>query len=270
MSLYPKFNFKRKQLQSNRVILMIQARVGSKRFPKKVLARIEKKPMIWHVINRVKKVKGVKDIVLITTFKKDDKILLKIAKENKIQSFAGDIKNVLNRHYQCALKYNADVIIRITGDCPLIDFKILEKMLNFYTRHDYDYVTNIYPPTFPDGLDVEIFSFKTLEKMANDAKLPSEKEHVTSYIRNHPNEFNIFNYENTNDLSKLRWTVDEKQDIVFVRAIYKKMKPKMIFSMQDVMKVISKHPNITKVNAKISRNEGYLKSLIMDKNNSKN
>lgn len=244
---------------------MIQARVGSNRFPKKVLAKIENKPMIWHVINRVKKVKGITEIILITTFRKDDKNLLKIAKESGIHSFSGDIKNVLNRHYQCALKYNADVIIRITGDCPLMDFKILEKMLNFYMRYDYDYLTNVYPPTFPDGLDVEIFSFKTLEKMVRKAKLPSEKEHVTSYIRNHPKEFKIFNYENESDLSRFRWTVDERQDLVFVRTIYRKMRPKMIFSMQNVMNIISKYPNITKINAEISRNEGYLKSLRMDK-----
>jgi len=245
---------------------MIQARIGSRRFPKKVLAKIENKPMIWHVIERMKVIRGVKQIILVSTKNSEDKILHKIAKNCNIKSFKGKTSDVLNRYYMCAIEFEADPIIRITGDCPLIDPTIVKKMLEVYMKNNYDYVTNTFPPTFPDGLDVEIFSFKTLEKMANYAKLPSEKEHVTSYIRNHPNEFNIFNYENISDLSKLRWTVDEKQDIMFVRAIYKKMKPKIIFSMQNIMKIISKYPNITKINKGISRNEGYLKSLRMDKN----
>jgi spore coat polysaccharide biosynthesis protein SpsF len=138
-------------------------------------------------------------------------------------------------------------------------------MLNFYMKNDYDYVTNIFPPTFPDGLDTEIFSFRTLEKIAHKAKLPSDREHVTSYIRNHPNEFRIFNYENKNDLSGLRWTVDEKIDLKLVRAIYAKMKPKIVFSMESIMRMISKNPKILQINAGINRNEGYLKSLKKDK-----
>jgi spore coat polysaccharide biosynthesis protein SpsF len=265
MSLYPKFVFRLQKLQSKNVVLMIQARVNSKRFPKKVLAKIESKPMIWHVINRIKKVKKVKEIVLITTQKKDDRILLKIAKESGIQSFSGDEKDVLNRHYQCALKYNADVIIRITGDCPLIDPEIVEKMLDLYIKHDYDYITNTLVPTFPDGLDTEILSFKVLKKIANKAKLPSEREHVTAYIRNNQDKFRIFNYENQDDLSYLRFTVDEKKDLKLVRKIYSRMRPKKIFSLKSIIKTISKYPKIVEINAGISRNEGYLKSLKMDK-----
>lgn len=245
---------------------MIQARVGSKRFPKKVLAKIEKKPMIWHVIERIKEIRGVKQVILVSTRNPKDKILHTIAKNSNIKSFKGKTCDVLDRFYNCAIEFDADPIIRITGDCPLIDSTIIKKMLDQYMKNNYDYLTNTFPPTFPDGLDVEIFSFKTLEKMVRKAKLPSEKEHVTSYIRNHPNEFKIFNYENPKNLSRFRWTVDEERDLTFVRIIYKKMKPKMSFSMQDVIKIISKFPEITKINSEISRNEGYLKSLRMDKN----
>ena len=244
---------------------MIQARIGSKRFPNKVLAKIENVPMIVHVINRIKKIKKIEQIILITTRKEEDRILLKIAKNSEIDSFAGDTLDVLNRHYQCALQCDADPIIRVTGDCPLIDPGIVEKMLNFYMKNNYDYVTNTFPPTFPDGLDTEIFSFRILEKIAQKAKLPSEREHVTSYIRNHPDEFRIFNYENKSDLSGLRWTVDEKIDLKLVRAIYSKMKPKIVFSMESIMKMISKNPEILQINAGINRNEGYLKSLKKDK-----
>jgi len=248
-----------------RSTVMIQTRIGSKRFPNKVLAKIENVPMIVHVINRIKKIKKIEQIILITTRKEEDRILLKMAKNSGINGFAGDTLDVLNRYYQCALQYNADPIIRITGDCPLIDPSIVEKMLNFYMKNNYDYVTNIFPPTFPDGLDTEIFSFKTLQKIAHKAKLTSDREHVTSYIKNHPNEFRIFNYENKNDLSGLRWTVDEEIDLQLVRTIYAKMKPKIVFPMEIIMKMISKNPEILQINSRINRNEGYLKSLKKDK-----
>jgi len=250
--------------------IIIQARIGSKRFPKKVLSKIEKKPMIWYSIERTKGIPGIKQVILATTKNPQDKILLKIAKECKIMSFKGKTYDVLDRYYQCAIKFDADPIIRITGDCPLIDSTIIKKMLDQYLKSNYDYLTNTFPPTFPDGLDVEIFSFKTLQKIVRKAKLSSDKEHVTSYIRNHPKEFRIFNYENINDLSKFRWTVDEKEDLVFVKKIYNKMKPNVDFSMQSILKIISKEPNISKINSKISRNEGYLKSVKRDKKNLKN
>ena len=174
---------------------MIQARTGSSRLPGKVLAKIENKPMIWHVINRVKKIRSVDQIILVTTRKKKDRVLLKIANESGIIGFAGDTDDVLGRHYQCAMQYNADPIIRITGDCPLIDHNISEKILQFYLSHKYDYVSNILPPTFPDGLDTEILSFKTLKTLNKTAKLKSDREHVTTYIKNNPHKFKIFNYD---------------------------------------------------------------------------
>jgi len=251
----------------NNPTIIIQARTGSNRFARKVLAKIENKPMIWYSIERIKRVPGIKQVVLATTKNSQDEVLLKIAKNCDILSFKGKTYDVLDRYYQCALEFDADPIVRITGDCPLMDSTIIKKMLEKFNKSNYDYISNIFPPTFPDGLDIEIFSFKTLEKVRHNVKLRSDKEHVTSYIRNHPKEFKIFNYENTKDLSNLRWTVDEKQDLVFVKRIYKKMKPKINFSMKSVLKIISKEPNISKINSKISRNEGYNKSLKKDLSN---
>jgi spore coat polysaccharide biosynthesis protein SpsF (cytidylyltransferase family) len=254
------------KLQSKKkVTIMIQARTGSNRLPRKVLTKIEKLPMIVHVLKRVKKIDIVDQIVLITTRKKEDEILVKLAKENDIMGFTGDENDVLSRHYQCAVECDADPIIRITGDCPLIDPMLVREMLVFYLNHDYDYVSNTLIPTYPDGLDVEIFSFKTLRKLNKIAKKKSDREHVTSYIKNNTFKSQVFNYKNALDLSHMRWTVDERNDLRFVRKIFSEMRPKKIFSTKDVLQLISKNPKILQINQGIKRNEGYLVSLKKDK-----
>jgi spore coat polysaccharide biosynthesis protein SpsF len=248
-----------------KITVMIQARTGSSRLPGKVLSQIENKSMIWHVINRVKKIKSVQQIVLITTNDESDQVLLDIAKNEDIMGFAGDTTNVLSRHYQCALKTSADPIIRITSDCPIIDPYLVEDMLQFFLTHNYDYVSNIHPATYPDGLDVEIFSFQTLEKTFLDAKLNSEKEHVTPYVEKHPELFNIFNFENDEDLSHIRLTVDEKEDLELIQHLYSVMSPKNDFGLNEIKNIISKNPELFRINSKYGRNEGYLKSLKEDK-----
>lgn len=240
---------------------MIQARTDSSRLPNKILKIIEDKPLLWHVINRAKQVKNVDQVILITTRREIDKKLIDIANESQILSFQGDVLDVLNRHYQCALEFDADPIIRITSDCPLIDPVLVGEILEFFLSNNYDYVSNTINPTYPDGLDTEIFSGTALKQAANQAKLKSEREHVTSYIKNYPEKFKLYNYKNEQDYSKFRWTVDEKRDLDFVRQIYFEMRPKKIFFMNDILKIISKNPKIQKINSGIIRNEGYMKSL---------
>jgi spore coat polysaccharide biosynthesis protein SpsF len=244
---------------------MIQARVDSSRLANKVLETIEGKSLLWHVINRAKQVKNVDQVILITTRHKIDEKIIRIANESQILSFQGDTLDVLNRHYQCALKFNADPIIRITADCPLIDPKLSGEILEFFLSNNYDYVSNTINPTYPDGLDTEIFSFMALKEAANQAKLKSEREHVTSYIKNNSEKFKLYNYKNKQDYSKFRWTVDEKKDLEFVRKIYFEMSPKKIFSMNDILKIISENPKIQKINSHIMRNGGYIKSLKEDR-----
>ena len=204
---------------------MIQARIGSLRFPHKVLANIDGKTILWHVINRAKQVKEIDEVILITTTNKEDEILLEIAHKNNIKVFAGEEKDVLDRHFKCALKFDADPIIRITADCPLIDPKVVSKILENFKTEKYDFASNCLPYTLPDGLDTEIFSFQVLEKMIKNVKSDLEKEHVTVYIRNNLKEFRIFNFENDEDFSKFRWTVDFPEDLEVVKRIYELMKP---------------------------------------------
>lgn len=246
-------------MNKKKITVIIEARTGSSRLPNKVIAKIEDKPMIFYVINRVKKVKSVEQIVLATTQEKNDQVLLEIAKENGIIGFAGDSVDILNRDYECALKVNADPIIRITGDCPLLDPNIVEEMLQFFLKNNYDYISNRIIPTYPDGLDTEIYTLETLQKTALNAKWSSERELVTTYITKNPKNFKIFNYENKTDLSNLRWAVDQEEDLRFVREVYSKMKPKTDFSMNEMLKLISKNPSLLEINNGIMRNEGHLK-----------
>lgn len=254
----------------SKITAIIQARTNSIRFPRKVLQRIDDKTMIWHVINRIKNVKSIQQVVLVTTDLEEDQKLLEIAKKSEISVFVGDETDVLDRFFQCAKKFNADPIIRITGDCPLIDPLLVEKMIQFFIQNEFDYISNRIEPTYPDGLDIEIFTFHTLEKVKLNAKLESELEHVTPYITKHPELFKISDFKNNENLSEMRWCVDEREDLVFVKKIYEKLRPKLIFSMDEILNVLKKEPELLKINAGKIRDQGYLNSLKNDQINKNN
>ena len=248
-----------------KVTCIIQARTRSERLPNKVLKEIENLPMICHIINRVKKAKNIDQIILATSNTETDKILLDIAKKFKIIGFAGDEKDVLDRFYNAAITYAANPIVRITGDCPLVDPILLDKMVEFYQANDYDYMSNTIERTFPDGLDIEIFSSEVLKISNKEAKWLSEREHVTPYILKNQNDFRIYNYKNKQNLSNLRWCVDEEDDLIMIRKIYQEMRPNQFFSTDDALKIILKRPDISKINSGIMTNEGYEKSLKNDR-----
>jgi len=248
-----------------KVTCIIQARTRSERLPNKVLKEIENLPMICHIINRVKKAKNIDQIILATSNTDTDKILLDIAKKFKIIGFAGDEKDVLDRFYNAAITYAANPIVRITGDCPLVDPILLDKMVEFYQANDYDYMSNTIERTFPDGLDIEIFSSEVLKISNKEAKWLSEREHVTPYILKNQNDFRIHNYKNKQNLSNLRWCVDEEDDLIMIRKIFQEMRPNQFFSTDDALKIILKRPDISKINSGIMTNEGYEKSLKNDR-----
>lgn len=250
---------------------IIQARTNSTRLPKKVIKIIEGKPVLWHVIERVKRVRNINKVILATTDKKEDDILEKIAKKLNIPVFRGSENDVLDRYYQTAKVFRIDPIVRITADCPLLDPKVVEKVVDFYLKGNYDYVSNVHPPTFPDGLDVEVFSFKTLKKIWEKAKLSSEREHVTSYISNHPWMFKTGNVRSPKDLNYLRLVLDEKEDLILIRKIYKELYNKNpFFGLEEILELFRRKPELIKINQDIKRNEGYLESLKEDKKYEKN
>ena len=249
-----------------KIVSIIQARMGSTRLLGKVMRDIVGKPMLWHVINRVKHAKRLNDIVIATTTLNEDKQILELASEMGVRSYAGSEDDVLDRYYQAAIIHKADVIVRITADCPLIDPNVIDRAIEFYLNHDFDYVCTGIEPTYPDGLDTEVFSFNALERAWKEATLASEGEHVTPYIKKNPQIFSIKNLENDKDLSYMRWTVDEERDLEFVREIYKRLYVNgRIFYMEDILNLLKKRPELMDINKGIMRDEGYLKSLREDK-----
>jgi spore coat polysaccharide biosynthesis protein SpsF len=247
------------------VVAIIQARMGSTRLPGKVLIDIEGKPVLWHLINRLQKSQLIDKIVIATTSNKNDIPILKFAEENGIDSYAGSEDDVLDRYYQAAKKFKADPIVRITADCPLIDPRIVDRVVGeFLNMKGCDAAGT--DGTFPDGLDTSVFSFRALEKAWREARLPSEREHVGPYISKHPELFKIRGISYPTDLSHLRWTVDQEEDLTLVREIFQRLfREGEIFYTEDILRLLEKEPRLMDINSHIVRNEGYLKSLEQDK-----
>ena len=238
---------------------IIQARVNSKRLPKKILKDLDgKNNTLEFVINQLKFSKKIDKMVIATTSSNEDDVISDFAKKNNYNYFRGSDNDVLDRYFQCAKNNNFNIIVRITSDCPLIDPSIVDKVIEKFELMDYDYVTNTFPRTFPKGLDVEIFKFSVLEYMWNNATLPSEREHVTQFLRN-KKEFKIGNLENEQNLSKLRWTLDQKEDYEFLCEIIQRIKKRPIL-INDVLSVLSSEPHLSKINSHIDPDEGLKKS----------
>lgn len=249
-----------------KIAAIVQARMGSTRLPGKVLEDVAGKPMLWHLVNRLKRARSLNSIIIATTNNAIDKPILKFARDFGIECYAGNETDVLDRYYQAATEFNVDIICRITADCPLVDPQVLDKTIQCFLKADCDYASNASKPTYPDGLDVEVFSFSTLKKLWQEARLASEREHVTPYIRNNPEKFKIVDVQNDVDLSYFRWTVDNKEDLELVRQIYHHLYVEdSIFYMSDILELFRSNPHLKHINQGISRNEGYLKSLKEDK-----
>jgi len=204
-------------------VLIIQARLDSSRFPEKILKKIGFKESISLQIERLKRAKLVDKIVLAFPNDEINAPLIKIAKKFNIKYFLGNKLNVLDRYYKASKKYNADIVIRSTGDCPFVDPNLVDTLIKKILKYNFDYVTNTYPPSFPDGLDIEVFSFKTLKQAWVKAKTFQEKEHVTIYMRENE-KISKYNFKNKVNYSNYRLTLDEPEDLIVLNKIYKKIK----------------------------------------------
>jgi spore coat polysaccharide biosynthesis protein SpsF len=237
---------------------IIQARVGSTRLPNKVFAEIEGKPLLWHVVNRLKKSKYLDSIIIATSTNAKDEKIENWARANNILCHRGSEDNVLKRYYDTAKKYNIDVIVRITADDPFKDYQVMDQVIKKFLSEEADFACNNKPPTFPEGLDIEVFSKNAITKAYNNAKSAFEKEHVTQYFYKNPDDFNIISVLHTDDLSYLRWTIDEDKDLEMVRKVYKKLfTGKHIFLMKDILELLEKHTEIPHINDTVNRSTMY-------------
>jgi len=248
------------------VIAILQARTSSTRLQGKVLKPILGKPMLQLELERIQKAKLIDKVVIATSKHRSDDGVASLCQTLNIECFRGELDDVLDRYYQASKKYKPKHIVRVTGDCPLIDSDIIDQVIDLHINSNFDYTSNCEPPTFPDGLDIEIFTFKALKNAWKESKKPSEREHVTLFIRNNPDLFTCQNYTYKDDLSYLRWTVDEPEDFEFVTKIYQELyQKKPNFLLKDILLLLEQKPLLKKINNEFIRNEGLLLSKNKDK-----
>lgn len=240
------------------IAAIVQARMGSTRLPGKVLKKVVGKPLLEHIVERLKRSKNLKKIIVATTSNSADKPIIEFCKRNNIDYFIGSENDVLDRYYQAAKKFRVSTVVRITADCPLIDPVVVDKILDYFLQNKgkLDFASNTLKRSYPDGLDVEVFSFETLEKAWSEAKNSFDREHVTPFICNNPDKFRVANVKNAQDLSALRWTVDYPEDLEMVRLIFENLyQKKGVFLMDDVLKLLKEKPEIAKINKDIVRKD---------------
>jgi glutamate-1-semialdehyde 2,1-aminomutase len=238
-----------------KIVAIVQARMGSTRLPDKVMKRIGGVPMIEVLLARLSRSKEVDEIILATSSDEKNRPLSSHVKNLGYRVHQGSENDVLDRYLGAGALAGADVVVRITGDCPLVDPFLVDEVIRGFRESKVEYFSNIQPPTYPDGLDIEVFSYKALQKAALEATKPSDREHVTPYLREN-DAFARASLKNDKDYSNLRWTVDESYDYEVVEKIFSHFTPDIHFTWQQVLDLQQKSPEIFMANKQLNRNEG--------------
>jgi spore coat polysaccharide biosynthesis protein SpsF len=244
---------------NNKVAVIIEARMTSSRLPGKVLKTVDGKPMLKFLIDRLRTIKSIDEIIIATTINKEDDPIVKFSENEKVSYFRGSELNVLERVYFAAKKFKVDQIIKITSDCPIIDPSIVEHCMRVYDNNDIDFLSNAHIRSYPDGMDVVIFNFPSLEKsyqMANDSK---ELEHVSLFMRRNPQIFRSIYLVAPPELHwpELGLTLDEKDDFNLISNIISTLGSNSIFSCGEVIQLLRKKPELLKINKDIKRKVIY-------------
>tara|TARA_B100001063_G_C16721384_1_gene533798 strand:- start:189 stop:947 length:759 start_codon:yes stop_codon:yes gene_type:complete len=242
------------------IIGILQARTGSSRFKNKILKKIYNKSLLEIEIERIKQSKKIDKLIVATSINSEDNIIEDICIKNNIYFFRGSLNNVLERFYKIINIYKPAHIVRLTADCPLIDPEIIDLIINEHLKNKSDYTSNTIIPTYPDGMDVEVVKSSAIMQAHNNVIKKSDKEHVTSYINQRPNNFKLLNIENSINLSKYRLTVDYYEDFLLIKRIlfYLKKSDNLInFNFNDIIDIFDKKPEIFKINKKYKRNETF-------------
>jgi len=241
-----------------RVVIISQARMTSTRLPGKVLREVLGKPLLEYHIERLRQVKQADEVVIATTTNDTDQPIIELCQRLGVAYYRGSEEDVLSRYYEVAAHFGADVVVRVTSDCPLIDPGVVDEVISLYinNRDKYDYVSNSLQRTYPRGLDTEVFSMAALEKAYKEARTQSEKEHVTPYVYRHPELFRLGSCRGAVNYSQHRWTVDTPEDFELIRLILQELYPvNNRFTWLDVLSLLSKHPEWIEINADVKQKE---------------
>lgn len=238
----------------NKIVCIIQARTGSSRLPNKIFLDLQGKTVLGRVIERTRNSKLINEIVIATPDSKPNDVIQNYIKDNypAIKIFRGSENNVLERYYLAAKENQADIIVRITSDCPLIDSQVIDQVIKNLIDNQVDYAANVLGQrTYPRGMDVEVFTFSTLEKIYHFATEAEDKEHVTLYLLKNPNQFKTLNVTNNFDYSKFRLTIDEQKDFELVNKIFSSLKDDC--SLEDIIKLFKENPELELINAEVKQ-----------------
>ena len=248
-------------------VAVVQARMSSTRLPGKVLKPVLGQPMILRQMERIRQARRIDRLVMAPSTDASDDVLADVCQAQGVECARGSLHDVLDRYYQVARRLVPQHVVRLTGDCPLLDPDLMDELITFHLAGRFDYSSNaLGEPSFPNGLDAEVMRFECLERAWREARLPSEREHVTPYFYNHPELFRLGGYRGERDLSQMRWTVDEPEDLEFVRRVYAELYPaNPRFRMGDVVALLEREPALSAINSGFERNEGYRKSLAADR-----
>jgi len=240
---------------SPRIAAIIQGRMSSSRLPGKILLDIAGQPMLWRVVERVRMARTVDETIVATTTDPSDEPVAKFCQERAILLYRGSLYDVLDRFYQAASLYRADVIVRVTADCPLIDPAVIDRTVTELLETGADFSANRLPPpwkrTYPIGLDTEVCTFAALERAWREARLPHEREHVMPYLYSVPGRFAVRVVDAEQDFGHLRWTVDTPEDLEVVRRLFELLGGRRNFTWQEVLAVWQAHPELAEINAEV-------------------
>lgn len=239
-----------------KTVIIVQARMTSSRLPGKVLKPVLGKPLLEYQIERLQQVKLANEIVIATTTNNTDQPIIDLCDRLAISTFRGPELDVLARYYAAATLYAADVIVRVTSDCPLIDPSVIDRVIQFYLDHDdsYDYVSNCLERTYPRGMDTEAFSYQALQQADSEAVAEPDREHVTPFIHRQPQRYRLRNVGYSTDQSHYRWTVDTVEDFELIRRILEALHPRQPhFTLEDCLLLLAQHPDWSMLNAHIEQ-----------------
>jgi len=232
-------------------VAVIQARMGSSRLPGKVLMDLGGETTLARVVRRLQRSRQVTKIVVATTTARGDQAIIRECEHLQVVCFRGEEQDVLDRYYQAASANAADAVVRVTSDCPLIDPELVDETVEVFRDEHADYASNVFPRTYPRGLDTEVFSFDALDRAWREAREAHQREHVTPYLYEHPQIFKLASLSGAADYSRYRWTLDTREDLELLRAIYSRFDGRDDFSWKEVLRLMEREPELAELNSQV-------------------